>query len=53
MTEPICPYTDKECPKIKELDDEIQTLKTDIKTISRYLYLIIGMIAINWGINLW
>lgn len=57
---PKCPYDDKECPKIKELENdifnlqkEINILKTDIQTISRYLYLIIGMVAVNWGISLW
>lgn len=57
---PKCPYDDKECPKLKELENdfkslksEIDNLKTDIQTFSKYLYLIIGMIAINWGITLW
>lgn len=50
---PKCPYDDKECPKIKDLEDEIDSLRTDIKTFSRYLYLIIGMIAVNWGISIW
>lgn len=55
-----CPYDDKECPKLTELEkdyanlkSELDSLKTDIQTLSRYLYLIIGMIAINWGINIW
>lgn len=55
-----CPYEDKECPKLvelekdyKELRKEFDSLKTDIQTLSRYLYLIIGMIAVNWGITLW
>lgn len=53
MIDPKCPYNDKECPKIKEITSEIEVLKSDMKTISRYLYLIIGMIAVNWGITLW
>lgn len=53
MTDAKCPYLDKDCPKIKEIETEISTLKTEMKTLSRYLYLIIGMIAVNWGITLW
>lgn len=51
--DPKCPYYDKDCPKIKEFQQELDTLKTDLKTLSHYLYLIIGMIAVNWGITLW
>ena len=50
---PKCPYEDKECPKIKDLENEIEKLRTDIKTSSYYLYIIIGMIAVNWGIEIW
>ena len=48
-----CPYLDKDCPKIKELDKEIENIKTDLKKINYYLYIIIGMIAVNWGVNIW
>lgn len=48
-----CPYMDKDCPKIQDLENELFTLKDELKTISRYMYLIIGMIAVNWGIDLW
>lgn len=57
---PKCPYDDKECPKLMDMEEEIKNLKndiekvnSDIQTISRYLYLIIGMVAVNWGISLW
>jgi hypothetical protein len=53
MVNPKCPYDDKECPKLADMDAEIQKIKSDIQTLSRYLYLIIGMIAVNWGITLW
>lgn len=48
-----CPYLDKDCPKVVDLDKEVTELKNEIKKINYYLYMIIGMIAVNWGINLW
>lgn len=51
--DPKCPYLDKVCPKIAEIEDEMNDLRTELKNVSRYLYLIIGMIAVNWGITLW
>ncbi len=53
LTNPKCPYDDKDCPKIMEMDKEIEKISADIKTLSHYLYLIIGMIAVNWGVTLW
>lgn len=53
LINPKCPYDDKDCPKIAEMDKEIEKISTDIKTLSHYLYLIIGMIAVNWGVTLW
>lgn len=57
---PECPYGAENCPKllelearIDELESDIRTQSGDLKTISRYVYLLVGMVAINWGISLW
>lgn len=48
-----CPYDDKPCPKLDELKEELDNVSGSLQTLSKYLYLIIGMIAINWGIQIW
>lgn len=48
-----CPYGDKPCPKMADREAEIKELRTDLKTMQRYLYIIVGMVAVNWGFTLW
>lgn len=48
-----CPYGDKPCPKVLEQEEEIKELKVDIKSMQRYLYILMGMVAVNWGFTLW
>lgn len=50
---PQCPYLDKDCPKIEDVQSQVRDQGKDIKTIFRYLYVIMGMVAVNWGITLW
>lgn len=55
-----CPYGADSCPKVEELErrleeteERIKEQTTDIKTMMKYLYIIGGMVAVNWGISLW
>lgn len=55
-----CPYGADSCPKVEELErrleeteERIKEQSTDIKTMMKYLYIIAGMVAVNWGISLW
>lgn len=48
-----CPYGDKECPKIEELKKDDVQQDSRLANLERILYIIVGMIAINWGIALW
>lgn len=55
-----CPYGADSCPKVEELErrleeteESIKEQSTDIKMMMRYLYIIVGMVAVNWGISLW
>lgn len=50
---PECPYLDKECPKVAEIEEKVSEQGKDIKTIYKYLYIIMGMVAVNWGFTLW
>lgn len=48
-----CPYQDKDCPKIEKVRKKDEGQDKDIKTLSRMVYVIAGMIAINWGLTVW
>ena len=48
-----CPYQDKDCPKISELKGRDNGQDTQIRNIQRILYIIVGMVAVNWGFSLW
>ena len=48
-----CPYQDKDCPKVKELEDRDRGQDARIRNIERILYIIMGMVAVNWGFSLW
>lgn len=48
-----CPYSDKDCPKIEDIKASDRSQDRRIANIERILYVIVGMIAINWGISLW
>lgn len=48
-----CPYGDKDCPKIHDLEERDKGQDSRIQNIERILYVIVGMIAVNWGISLW
>ena len=49
----LCPYEDKQCPKISELEKDIKFLRKTVFDNQKILYIIIGMIAIEWGVRLW
>lgn len=49
----LCPYEDKQCPKINELEKDIKFLRKTVFDNQKILYIIIGMIAIEWGVRLW
>lgn len=48
-----CPYQDKDCPKVSELREQDKGQDDRIANIQRILYIIVGMVAVNWGFSLW
>lgn len=46
----FCPYQDKQCPKISDLEKDIKFLRKTVFDNQKILYIIIGMIAIEWGV---
>lgn len=49
----MCPYADKECPKLESVNDIVIKNQSRLLNIERVLYIIIGMIAINSGLIIW
>lgn len=48
-----CPYLDKDCPKIVKIEKMAELNNRDIKTLFKYVYIIMGMLALNTGLILW
>ena len=49
----ICPYKDKDCPKIIDIGKLVEDNQRRLSNVEKLLYLIVGMIAINYGVTLW
>ena len=49
----ICPYKDKDCPKIIDIGKLVEDNQKRLSNVEKLLYLIMGMIAINYGVTLW
>ena len=49
----ICPYKDKDCPKIIDIEKLVEDNQRRLSNVEKLLYLIMGMIAINYGVTLW
>lgn len=48
-----CPYGADDCPKIEDIEKRAENHEKDISEIKKILYILIGMVAVNWGISLW
>ena len=48
-----CPYLDKDCPKQSKIELMAMENNRDIKTLFKYVYIIMGMLALNTGLILW
>lgn len=49
----ICPYKDKDCPKIIDIGKLVEDNQRRLSNVEKLLYIVVGMIAINWGMALW
>lgn len=49
----MCPYGDKECPKLEDVNEIVNKNQARLLNIERVLYIIVGMLAINSGLILW
>lgn len=49
----ICPYKDKDCPKVLDVGKIVEDNQRRLSNVEKLLYVIVGMIAINWGVTLW
>ena len=49
----ICPYKDKDCPKIIDIGKLVEDNQRRLSNVEKLLYIIVGMIVINYGVTLW
>ena len=49
----ICPYKDKDCPKSIDIGKVVEDNQRRLSNVEKVLYVIMGMIAINYGVTLW
>ena len=49
----ICPYKDKDCPKIIDIGKLVEDNQRRLSNVEKLLYIVMGMIAVNWGVTLW
>lgn len=48
----VCPYQDRDCPKVSDLDRTVEENSNRLANVERLLYIIIGMLAVEFGVML-
>lgn len=48
----VCPYEDRDCPKVSDLEKTVEDNSTRLANVERLLYIIIGMLAVEFGVML-
>lgn len=46
----VCPYQDRDCPKVSDLERTVMNNANRLANVERLLYIVIGMIAIEMGV---
>ena len=49
----ICPYKDKDCPNLIDIGKLVEDNRRRLSNVEKLLYIVMGMIAVNWGVTLW
>ena len=52
MTENTCPYLDKPCPKVEDLEDTVARMEATQRKMLYLLYAIAGIVASELGVVL-
>lgn len=47
-----CPYTDKPCPKVTDLEDRVTRMERNQAVMMRLLYFIAGVVSVSLGVNI-
>jgi len=53
LTGVMCPYADKDCPKLESVSSNVDANAKRLLNIERLVYIALGMIAVNSGLILW
>ena len=52
MNRPLeCPYGPNSCPKLNQLENEVETLKKNQMRLMRTVYYIAGIVSVTLGIQ--
>ena len=52
MTRPLeCPYGPNSCPKLNELESEVETLKKNQLRLMTVVYYIAGIVSVTLGVS--
>lgn len=46
----VCPYQDRDCPKVSDLERTVMNNAGRLANVERLLYIVIGMLAIEMGV---
>lgn len=46
-----CPYTDKPCPKVTELEERVSKMERNQVVMMRLLYFIAGIVSVTLGVD--
>jgi len=49
-TTPTCPYLDRDCPKVSEVQEEMDRMRGLLQNMTRILYVIVGIILVQTGV---
>lgn len=50
--EATCPFMDKPCPKVDDLEKEVDSVKDMVRAMQRTLYLIAGILICELGVTI-
>lgn len=49
---PTCPYADRPCPKVTDMENDLRATKRTLDEVRALLYVIVGIMAVQLGVNL-
>lgn len=48
--EAVCPYKDKECPKVDDVQDYVRRLDRKMDLLTKAVYILVGITLVQTGV---